>query len=178
MKLSTKIGIAAIVICLIALGIWGFPILHNRYVGSDDANVQTQQDANKEETTENKDGDEDSGQMPEQEVTEEDTEGLNTEDDSFLEISKQDCDSHCKEYTETEDLDYCKQVCGLSAVSEKADGCDALEDLEKDYCLKDLGISKKDLKICDQIEDNGVKKACKNRVTEDILESSSGEPAL
>lgn len=176
MKLSTKIGIAAIVVCLIALGIWGFPIVYNRYVGPGDEDAQTQQNKDGKETTESED--EDSGQMPEQEITEEDAEGLDTEDDVFLEISKQDCDNHCKEYTETEDLDYCKQVCGLSAVNEKADGCDALEDLEKDYCLKDLAISKKDMTTCDQIEDNGVKKTCKNRVTEDILESSGGDPAL
>lgn len=173
MKLSTKIGIAAIVVCLIAIGFWGFPIVYNRYVGPGDEDAQNKDGG---ETTESEDGD--SGQMPEQEVTEEDIEEMNAEEDVFLEISKQDCDNHCKEYTETEDLDYCKQVCGLSAVNEKADGCDALEDLEKDYCLKDLAISKKDMKTCEKIEDNAIKKTCKKRVTEDILESSGGDPAL
>ncbi len=168
MKLSSKIGIFLFIIGLGILAYWGWPIIFDRYTTETERESQEQDPiSNSEEAA----LDEESGDMPEEEAPDLADEDLAGEGDEFLQISKQDCDNGCKEYTEKEDLDYCKQVCGLSAINEKADGCDALEDLEKDYCLKDLAVSKKDLKICDEIEDSGIKKTCKNRVTEDILDT-------
>ncbi len=168
MKTSSKVGIAFFIIGLAALAYWGWPIIFGRYGGPNEKNASQDQAAK--EADENELSDEDNGDMPEEEAPEVIDEDL-PQDDQFLQISTQDCNNNCKEYTEKEDLDYCKQVCGLSSVNEKADGCDSLEDLDKDYCYKDLAVSKKDLKICDKIEDSGVKKTCKNRVTEDIIDT-------
>lgn len=177
MKLSTKLGIGAIILVLIALIIWGFPIVFNRYEDWDQGKSEQEiadEAAEKEEARlESEDGD-----MPEEEAPEVTDEDLAGEGDEFLQISSGDCNDGCKQYTEAEDLAYCEQVCGLAKVNEKANGCDALEDLEKDYCYKDLAVSKKDLKTCDKIEDSGIKKTCKNRIAEDIIENPGSEPEL
>lgn len=87
-----------------------------------------------------------------------------------------DCDSECSKFEKKDELEYCKEVCGLANVDQenaenkKTDNCENTNGLQKDYCLKDLATQKNDFKICDQISDSGIKKACKNRITEDILE--------
>jgi len=58
---------------------------------------------------------------------------------------------------------------------EKVSDCADLEGLEIDYCYKDFAISEKDLKICGRISDAGIKKACQNRVTEDLLDEQKQE---
>lgn len=93
------------------------------------------------------------------------------EDNSFLEILSSDCKNGCKDFEEAEDIKYCKQYCGLVSTPKTSDGCDKFEDLEKDYCFKEEAIEKKDGKICNEIEDDGIKKSCFNRITEDILDA-------
>jgi hypothetical protein len=68
-------------------------------------------------------------------------------------------------------LEYCQQVCGISPIKEVS-GCDGKSNLEKDYCLKDLAVSKKDASICKQIADANIELTCKNRITQDILEGN------
>lgn len=102
-------------------------------------------------------------------------------------IEPADCDNGCSRFTNQSDLNYCQQICNIpspgqsgsnqNAASQPASGdCQNQIGLDKDYCLRDLGISKKDFSICDQISDAGVKKACQDRITQDILEqqNSSG----
>ena len=91
-------------------------------------------------------------------------------------ILPSDCDSECSKFEKKDELEYCKEVCGLANVDQenvenkKPDSCENTNGLQKDYCLKDLATQNNDFKICDQISDSGIKKACKNRITEDILE--------
>jgi len=105
----------------------------------------------------------------------------NAETDTFLDVTTQDCDNNCKSFSDAEDLKYCQNVCGLSkpkkTVSKSSD-CAAIEDsLEQDYCYKDLAISKKDMKICDNIGDTNIKKTCTNRITEDIIDAQMESPS-
>jgi hypothetical protein len=87
-------------------------------------------------------------------------------------INASDCDNECKNFKDNTNLTYCQEVCGLATVKNDSD-CTNKTNLEKDYCLKDLGINKKDFQICDQIQDAGIKKTCQNRITEDIIESQT-----
>jgi hypothetical protein len=73
---------------------------------------------------------------------------------------------------------YCEEVCGISPIKTDASNCEAKKDLEKDYCLKDLAITKSDATLCKSIADDNIRKTCQNRIREDMLEkihSSSGE---
>ncbi|KKQ53529.1 MAG: hypothetical protein US70_C0002G0017 [Parcubacteria group bacterium GW2011_GWD2_38_11] len=93
------------------------------------------------------------------------------EDNSFLEILSSDCKNGCKDFDKDEDIQYCKQYCGLVSTPKIANGCDKFKDLERDYCFKEEAIQKRDGKICNEIQDDGIKKSCFNRITEDILDA-------
>lgn len=90
------------------------------------------------------------------------------EDEPFFNVTSNDCSEKCEKYKkDADDFEYCKQICGLSVP--KIGNCSDLEGLEKDYCWKDLAISKTDFKICENIADKGIKKTCINYITEEIL---------
>jgi uncharacterized protein YxeA len=108
------------------------------------------------------------------EETSEETTNSATEENAniYIHVTPLDCERECEPYQYDEkELAYCRNVCGLSddTTSDNSD-CDSLKDLAKDYCLKNQAIGKKDLSICDSISDTNVKKTCKNRIQEDILE--------
>lgn len=92
-------------------------------------------------------------------------------------ITPSDCDNECSEFKKDNELEYCKEVCGLASTVEEnteknvSNNCGSINGLQKDYCLKELAVKNKDFKTCEVIVDSGVKKACKNRITEDIIES-------
>lgn len=92
-------------------------------------------------------------------------------------ISAADCDNECKDFSANQgNLIYCREVCGLSELEKKPEAlndCNNQSGIQKDYCFKDLAIKNKDFKTCDQISDEGIKKACKNRITEDIIETET-----
>jgi hypothetical protein len=87
-------------------------------------------------------------------------------------ISSKDCSNHCSRYKDNaDDFAYCQQVCGDASITKKnslAD-CVSLTGDQKDYCIKDLAVGKEDLDICNQIVDAKIKKTCKNRITEDLM---------
>lgn len=85
-------------------------------------------------------------------------------------ITIYDCENECKYINEKNELQYCLEYCGLSAY-ENPTGCDSLKNLEKDYCLKDLAINKKDFATCNQIRDKNIRTACENRITQDLIEN-------
>lgn len=92
---------------------------------------------------------------------------------SFLDVTRQDCDEKCKKFTkDSEDLKYCQEFCGLANPKKNSTDCDSLEGLDTDYCLKDQAIAKNDFKICEKILDSNIKKTCKNRLLEDVLEKA------
>jgi hypothetical protein len=172
MTIPNKVSVAVFIGCLLVLVAWGFPILRDRYKAPEKTTQPTtqQNQAPASPTADNVDN------VPASSEEDSDSEdvsndGVAIEDDNFLDVAPADCANKCKSFTEAEDVKYCKEVCGLATPAKKADGCDAIEDdLEKDYCFKDLAISKNDIKICDQIIDGNVKKTCRNRLLEDILE--------
>jgi hypothetical protein len=91
-------------------------------------------------------------------------------------IASIDCDTECSRY-KNQELNYCEQICGISSLYEQSYesndsslNCEKEKGLQRDYCLKDLAIEKENFKTCDQISDSGLKKACQNRITEDLLE--------
>jgi len=118
--------------------------------------------------------------LKEEDWTEDDEEEFSQEKDgsevkeSFLDIKKADCEDKCKKYgNDQENLKYCQEICGLKSISEKDSigECEDLEDLEEDYCLRDVAIKKLDYSICDKIEDAGIQKMCRNRITEIIIDN-------
>lgn len=96
-----------------------------------------------------------------------------------LTVLSSDCDNECQRFEGSEkELDYCQQACGISEIyenpyeSEEGEpiGCEARSGLERDYCFKDLAVYEEEFSICEKISDKGIKKACQDRITEDILE--------
>jgi len=87
-------------------------------------------------------------------------------------LNSKDCDNHCARFKDNPDnFAYCQQVCGDAASIQRTSPADCanLAGDQKDYCLKDLAVEKKDYSICDQITDAKIKKTCKNRITEDLI---------
>lgn len=98
--------------------------------------------------------------------------------ENLAHITTEHCNTNCDAFAiDFELLEYCQQVCGIAPVKEVSD-CDGKSGIEKDYCLKDLAIGKKDSKLCDPIKDANVKLTCQNRILEDLVESQqrSEEP--
>jgi len=99
-------------------------------------------------------------------------------DTSLTKVTQKDCDNNCKNFDIADEKKYCQEFCGLNAPAKTtmpSSDCEKLEDLEKDYCLKDLAVKKSDLKICTSIEDTSIKKSCQNRINEDLLDASFGQ---
>jgi len=88
-----------------------------------------------------------------------------------LDITTEHCDNNCDAFAmDFKLLEYCQQVCGLAPVKVTSN-CDGKKDLEKDYCLKDLAVTKKDSNLCDGILDANIRLTCQNRILEDALEN-------
>lgn len=92
-------------------------------------------------------------------------------DDAFVNITKKDCLNDCKDYEDEDELEYCREFCGLSEAKKISGDCEDLEGLNADYCFKDLAVSKKDYSLCEEIQDEGILRMCRNRITEDIIDS-------
>lgn len=88
------------------------------------------------------------------------------------EVTSKDCDKDCVRFkNNNEKYKYCQEVCGDIPVSTKNSqgDCADLSGLEKDYCWRDLAVSKKDPSVCAKISDQKLKTVCRNRVTEELL---------
>jgi hypothetical protein len=89
----------------------------------------------------------------------------------FASITSEHCNSQCQAFKiDLKLFEYCEQACGISPVK-KVENCDDKKDLQKDYCLKDLAISKKDLAKCDDVQDANIKQACKSYIEQDSIET-------
>lgn len=170
MKLSNKIPLTVFLLALVVLIGWGFLTVGDRFINTKDR-VETK-DKNTKTNQENQNATsiDSSDEIFTEDPIEEDEENVPEEEDTFVQVLPQDCSNECKNYQDPEDITYCKQICGLTEIKKEVNGCEALNDLEKDYCFKDMAISKTDSKICDKIEDAGIKKTCKNRIMEDIVD--------
>jgi hypothetical protein len=177
MTKQSKIFIALFVIVLIGLSTYGYTVFRQRNLANNADQSQTEnanqdlfQSAPEDAASNDVVTDNSAVDSP----LDADGESTTVENNNFLDVSKVDCSNDCKNFTDPEDLKYCQQVCGLTPIKKdvkEKKGCDALKDLEKDYCLKDLAINKKDATICSQISDTDIKKVCKNRIAQDFLDA-------
>lgn len=156
------------VIILAVLAYFAFPIIKERYFDDVAKKIEFAPKTENSSENENGIGIVDQGNIPLNEPAET-TDSAGT----LFNVSAADCDNECQNFKDSAtNLKYCQQVCGLSPTTNNS-SCENKTELEKDYCLKDLAVSKKDFKICDQIKDGGIKKTCRNRITEDIIESQT-----
>jgi hypothetical protein len=181
MSKFSKISLTIFIFVLAGLLIYSFLIFRDRnsVPNKDDSQQSAEQEQeNAPSTDSSTDSVTDNSSIDSEDAdnTEGESESVTSENTDYINISRSDCDNNCQDFTDPDDLKYCQQVCGLTEikkdVTEKT-GCDALQDLEKDYCLKDLAITKKDISLCAKISDTNVLKTCKNRIAQDLLESQN-----
>lgn len=193
MSLPPKTPLIIFGLAVVILSVLAFPVVKSRYFPAEQKNEaneiiseETTTPESLDETSEaefeddeainleDEEGEtqDDSEDFDDEDINEEDLDDEEIiEDNSFLEILSSDCKNGCKDFEEAEDIQYCKQYCGLVSTPKTSDGCDKFEDLERDYCFKEEAIEKRDGKICNEIQDDGIKKSCFNRITEDILDA-------
>ena len=86
-------------------------------------------------------------------------------------ITTEHCATNCQAFaSDLSLLEYCQEVCGIIPVK-NVSNCDGKIGIEKDYCLKDLAITKKDSSVCGQISDVNIKQTCQNRIAQDLIEN-------
>ena len=87
-------------------------------------------------------------------------------------ITTQHCNDDCKAFAnDLTLLAYCQEVCGITPAKNVSD-CSSKTGLEKDYCQKDLAIAKTDSALCESVADDNLRKTCKNRVAQDLMEKA------
>lgn len=184
-NIKAKLPLIIFAAIALALILWGYSVFKERNSKLQDIteNVSDEQLFDEEEGSDDEfDGSADLGDedgVVEDEtdfdVEEDEDENIAEEKTNLVEVYPKDCSNACKNFDDSDEKKYCRQVCGLPSdedeEDEEKDGCDSLSGLDKDYCLKNLAVSKGDFKICEEIEDLGILKTCRNRITEDILES-------
>ena len=159
-----KIKLTILIIALASLAYFGYPIIKTHYLSNGPKTI-TNGPAQQEPSSENV-----VANAP-------NAEGATKSSTIDATVLPSDCDNECKNFQNADALRYCRQVCGLPIVDQQgvviqpATDCGSVSGLQKDYCLKDSAVKNKDFKACDQISDSGIKKTCKNRITEDIMES-------
>jgi hypothetical protein len=183
MKVPSKKVALLISVVVLVMAFFVYPVIKNRYFApaapldneaqSDAFSQSTQQtDQNKDNLSSN-----------------ENTSNNDSENsDPKISVTPADCDNECSKFKKDKELEYCEHVCGISDLYDYSDdsapdsdtelNCDKKQGIQKDYCLKDQGISEKDFAICEQIRDESIKKTCKNRLTEDLLEEQQNSNAL
>lgn len=185
-----------IITILILLGfiIWAYPLIKNRYFDNSESENKPSELILPIENNENKSVDVDPMSNPNRDTSEnadlekflsgektatpESTSPINinernTSGKTLAHITTEHCDNGCQAFAmDFKLLEYCQQVCGIAPVKEVSN-CDDKNNIEKDYCLKDLAIAKKDFSLCGPINDANVKLTCQNRITEDIIESQA-----
>lgn len=110
---------------------------------------------------------------PEIEIEEEEDTEIERDDSGDPRINRKDCDSSCDKFKENkEDLKFCRKLCGIFPVEKKEERseCENLQGSEKDFCIRDLAVTKKDFKICDEIKDKRIKDACNDRIIEEMFD--------
>jgi hypothetical protein len=168
---------------------WMIPIFKKRYFSENqkepkiltfqdpsNSDLSNPQNENSQENPEGKEG-ENSQEMNE-ETKEVQIDVSNSEskkeDNVFANITPEHCNSKCKAFINSfEFFEYCEQVCGISPSKEvSASDCEDKKNLPRDYCFKDLAISKKDFSLCEKIKDSNVLRTCKNTITQNIIEGN------
>lgn len=167
-----KIFLIIFLLAVAGLVYYTYPIIKNRYFATDTeivTPVSTEEERNQQLPENNRIGEQIEN---EEAISDKNQEVLKQEGKVFQKVTKRDCDTECAEFSGT-DLEYCQEVCGLKLVQENISDCGNLSGLQKDYCLKDSAVPKKDFKICEDIRDDNIKTTCKNRIAEELLEESN-----
>ena len=178
MKKSSKIVLTIFFLILIGLSSYVFFVFRERNAAvtvEDNRDSKNNLEASIEASTEDSgDNEEANNDFPAEEPNDDEEtapEDAIIEKNSFLEISASDCENKCKDFSNATDLKYCQQTCGISTTEEIEEdkNCERLKDLEKDYCLKDLAITKSEIEICKKIEDASIQKTCTNKIAQDLI---------
>lgn len=97
-------------------------------------------------------------------------------------ITADDCNQGCESKKNTDQYDYCREICGFnedatkannndqSSQNEETTDCEALSGINKDVCYKREAIAKKNSEVCKKISDSQLKEGCLNRVVEEIMD--------
>lgn len=185
MKIYSKLTLLLFILAIAGIAYFGFPVIKERYLSQESQELEEQRNQKEEASlTINEGADAQSEETTDEDEEDETTpENDETANDTFVEIVPSDCDNNCSNFSDSEDINYCKQVCGLNTPqnpSAQGKDCAGLEDLEKDYCFKDLAVEKTDSKFCEQIDDKNIRTTCTNRIMEDIIdkqmENRNAEP--
>lgn len=175
-----KIFILILIIAIITLAYFGYQIIASRYFKNAPNTIENEKKSPSSQEKEIKD--EEFSKFSENEIGENENPevenyqmDLDEKGSALASITNQHCNDNCKAFaTDLDIFEYCEKVCGISP-DKKVSNCDGEKEIQKDYCLKDLAVSKKDASICSKINDINVRKTCNNRLMEEILESQKSE---
>jgi uncharacterized protein YxeA len=88
----------------------------------------------------------------------------------LLDILQNHCDNSCEDKENTDDYDYCLEICGLNGGISQLSDCESLaDDFERDVCYKNQAIEEKNSGICNNISDSRLMENCKDRVIEELF---------
>jgi hypothetical protein len=169
--MKKKIFLTIYILLMTVVLYWAFSILRERYIEKSSTIIPTKNEQinNNQQSDDYNSLNNDNTDNTTDNLIDEDDEKIEKDNDNqFLEITKEDCDSECSDFNNSQDKKYCQQVCGLTT-THQINNCENKEELERDYCWKDLALNKKDFELCQKISDTGIKKTCQNRITEEIL---------
>jgi hypothetical protein len=166
-----KLKLILIIIIFVLAAYFGYPVAKNHFFkGTTKEIINTIPESSKGDTNFNN-----------QENSSNDTfSNNNTPADTVapdIKVGPKDCDNDCSKFKKNNEKEYCQEICGTTTYFEdasdsggSAEDCTSEKGIQKDYCLKDIATGNKDFKACNEISDENIKKSCKNRITEDLLE--------
>ncbi len=172
MKRSKLILIVVFLVTALAVGYFAYGVVKNRYFSSRENSAEMKDGEEQNQAIDQTGNQTDNGVENNGENVSSGIDG-SSPGEGRPDIQSADCDNDCANFKNNENnLKYCREVCGDRPVApkESESECEDLTGLEKDSCWRDLAVSKKDFAICDKISDAKLKKVCKNRVTEEILD--------
>jgi len=167
MKKSKIILIIIFIIAAAAILYFAYGVAKNRYLGTKMESFDLN-DGEMQNSADSSTGDQSVGDQLSAPTEVDSIDPTNGQPD----VQSSDCENNCANFADNADnLKYCQEVCGDRPVTSKetAGQCENLTGLDKDSCWRDLAVSKKDFAVCDKISDAKLKKVCKNRVTEEVL---------
>jgi hypothetical protein len=163
MKKSKIILLIVFTVAALAIAYFAYGVVKKRYLGGGGNNLEIKNDGTQNQTADQS-GDNQENTTPDINNT--------APGDGRPNIQNADCDNNCANFKDNPDnLKYCQEACGDRPVTKKDSEtqCENLAGLEKDSCWRDLAVSKLDSDLCDKISDAKLKKVCKSRVAEELL---------
>ena len=99
----------------------------------------------------------------------------NENEDKLSDILQNHCNNKCEAKKNTDEYRYCLEICGISNDSSiQNSDCDKISnEFEKSVCYKKQAIKEKNSGLCNNITDEVLRKNCKDRVIEELMNSSN-----